>query len=138
MENYSENTVRNIALLSHSGAGKTTLADAMLFKCGQVSRLGRVDEGNSISDFDPIEIDHKISINASILHCVSGTTKINVIDTPGYADFIMELRNCVPAADVAIVVIGAPDGIEVGTQRVWGILDEAKMPRAARISPDVL
>ena len=134
MERYSESTVRNVALVSHSGAGKTSLADAMLFNCNQVSRLGRVDEGNSISDFDPIEINHKISINASILHCISGNTKINIIDTPGYADFIMELRNSVPAADVAIVVIGAPDGIEVGTQRVWGILDEAKMPRAVYIS----
>lgn len=134
MENYSESTVRNVALVSHSGAGKTTLADAMLFNCKQVSRLGRVDEGNSISDFDPIEINHKISINASILHCISGNTKINIIDTPGYADFIMELRNSVPAADVAIVVIGAPDGIEVGTQRVWGILDELKLPRAIFIS----
>ncbi len=134
MERYSESTVRNVALVSHSGAGKTSLADAMLFNCQQVSRLGRVDEGNSISDFDPIEINHKISINASVLHCISGKTKINIIDTPGYADFIMELRNAVPAADVAIVVIGAPDGIEVGTQRAWGILDEAKMPRAIYIS----
>ena len=134
MDNYSESTVRNVALVSHSGAGKTSLADSMLFNCQQVSRLGRVDEGNSISDFDPIEINHKISINASILHCISGNTKINIIDTPGYADFIMELRNSVPAADVAIVVISAPDGIEVGTQRVWGILDEVKLPRAIFIS----
>lgn len=134
MEKYSESTVRNVALVSHSGAGKTSLADSMLFNCQQVSRQGRVDEGNSISDFDPIEINHKISINASILHCISGKTKINIIDTPGYADFIMELRNSVPAADVAIVVIGAPDGIEVGTQRVWGILDEAKLPRAIFVS----
>ena len=134
MENYSESTVRNVVLVSHTGAGKTSLADAMLFGCKQVSRLGRVDEGNSVSDFDPIEINHKISINASVLHCISGNTKINIIDTPGYADFIMELHNAVPAADVAIVVIGAPDGIEVGTQRVWGILDELKLPRAIFIS----
>ena len=134
MENYSENTVRNVALVSHTGAGKTSLADAMLFSCGQVSRLGRVDEGNSISDFDPIEINHKISINASIMHCISGNTKINIIDTPGYADFIMELRNSVPAADVAIVVISATDGIEVGTQRAWGVLDDIKLPRAIFIS----
>ncbi|MCG2711616.1 MAG: elongation factor G [Candidatus Omnitrophica bacterium] len=134
MENYSENTIRNVVLVSHTGAGKTSLADSMLFNCRQVSRLGRVDEGNSISDFDPIEINHKISINASIMHCIKGSTKINIIDTPGYADFIMELRNCVPAADVAIVVISATDGIEVGTQRGWGVLDEAKLPRAIFIS----
>lgn len=134
MEKYSGFTVRNVILVSHSGAGKTSLADAMLFSCGQVSRQGNVDEGNSVSDYDPIEIKHKISINASILHCISANTKINIIDAPGYADFVTELRNAVPAADAGIMVISAVDGIEVGTQRVWQILANSDVPRAIFIS----
>jgi elongation factor G len=134
MDKYSGSTVRNVILVSHSGAGKTSLADAMLFSCKQVSRQGSVDEGNSVSDYDPIEINHKTSINASILHCISGKTKINIIDTPGYADFITELRNCVPASDSGIVVISAVDGIEVGTSRVWQILGNKNIPRSIFIS----
>ena len=134
MDKYSGTTVRNVILVSHSGAGKTSLADAMLFSCGQVSRQGNVDEGNSVSDYDPLEINHKISINASILHCISANTKINIIDAPGYADFVTELRNAVPASDAGIIVISAVDGIEVGTQRVWQILANNNVPRAIFIS----
>jgi len=134
MDKYAENSIRNVIFISHSGAGKTTLVDAMLYSQGQVSRQGNVDEGNSNSDYDPIEVVRKISINASLLHCVCGTTKINLLDTPGYADFIMELYNAMPAADAAVVLVGATDGVEVGTQRVWGILEQKKLPRAIFIS----
>lgn len=134
MSSYSDDTIRNVVFVSHSGAGKTTLVESILFNLGQVSRQGSVDDGNSNSDYDPIEIERKISINTSLLHCVSGNIKINMIDTPGYADFIMELRSAIVAADVAIVVVSAVDGVEVGTQRVWSILDEFNLPRAIFIS----
>ncbi|MBU4305776.1 MAG: elongation factor G [Candidatus Omnitrophica bacterium] len=134
MERYAENMIRNVVFVSHSGAGKTTLVDSMLFAAGQVTRQGSVDSGNSISDYDPIEIARKISINTSLLHCISGGTKINMLDTPGYADFIVELRNAVPAAEAGIVVISGVDGIEVGTQRAWGILDANSLPRAIFIN----
>jgi len=134
MDKYAEDKIRNLIFLSHSGAGKTTLVESILFSQGQVSRQGSVDDGNSNSDFDPIEIERKISINTSLLHCICGQVKVNCIDTPGYADFIVELRSAVPAAEAAVVVISGNDGVEVGTQRVWNILENAKMPRAIFIN----
>jgi len=134
MDRYAENNIRNLVLVSHSGAGKSSLGESILFTAGQISRHGSVDEGNSTSDYDPIEIDRKISINTSLLHCITQGTKINLLDTPGYADFIMELRNAVPAVDAALVVISDHDGIEVGTQRVWNILETASLPRMIYVS----
>ncbi len=134
MEKYAEDKLRNVALVSHSGAGKTSLVEAILYAQKQVTRLGSIDEGNTISDYDAIEIERKISINVSILHAVLGDTKINLIDTPGYADFILELLNMLPAADSAIVVVSAHDGVEVGTQRVWDILEKNGIARAIYIS----
>ncbi|MFH1459148.1 MAG: elongation factor G [Candidatus Omnitrophota bacterium] len=134
MEKYTGSSIRNIVVLSHLGAGKTSLVESILFTQGQVTRLGSVDEGNSNSDYDSIEISRKISINTSLLHCFSGKVKLNFIDTPGYADFIMELRNAIPAAEAAVVVISGVDGIEVGTQRVWTILDKYNLPRCVFIN----
>ncbi|MFH2138797.1 MAG: elongation factor G [Candidatus Omnitrophota bacterium] len=134
MDKYSENNIRNVALVSHLGAGKTTLVDAILFAQGTVSRQGNVNDGNSVSDYDPIEITRKISINVSLLHTIVGKTKINFLDTPGYADFILELRNAMPATDAAILVISSHDGIEVGTQRAWNVLERNNLPRAIYLS----
>ncbi len=134
MDSFSEKNIRNVIFVSHIGAGKTSLVEAINYAAGGSSRLGKVDEGNSISDYDPIEIERKISINVSLLHCAMAGTKINLIDTPGYADFIVELRNSVPAADAALVLVSAPDGLEVGTGRAWGIMDESSLPRGIFLS----
>ncbi|MBI4846432.1 MAG: elongation factor G [Candidatus Omnitrophica bacterium] len=134
MDRYAENAIRNIVILAHSGTGKTTFSDSLLYASGLVSRQGNVDEGTSNSDYDPIEIAHKVSINTSLLYCISGKNKINIIDTPGYADFIVELRNAVPAAETGVVLISAHDGIQVGTQRVWNILENKNMPRVIFIN----
>ncbi|RKY36924.1 MAG: elongation factor G [Candidatus Omnitrophota bacterium] len=134
MDKYNENSIRNIAFVSHLGAGKTSLVEAILYKQEMTNRLGSVLDGNSSSDYDKIEIERKISINTSLLHCIAGKTKINLLDTPGYADFHLELLNVLPAADSAVVVVSAYDGIEVGTQRAWDALESQNMPRAIFIS----
>ena len=134
MSKYNENTTRNVLFVSHSGAGKTALAEAILNGQGMTSRLGSSNEGNTVSDFDPIEIDRKISINVSLLHAIVGDIKINLIDSPGYADFIMELLYAIPAADTGVLVVSAYDGIEVGTQRAWDVLEKNKIPRVIYIS----
>jgi len=113
MSNYSTETIRNLVLMSHSGAGKTSLSEAMLFNAGVISRLGKVDGGTTTSDFDPAETKKKISINLSLLSFEYKDTKINIIDIPGYADFVGEVKAGLRVADTAVLVICAASGIEV-------------------------
>ncbi|MBI4436811.1 MAG: elongation factor G [Candidatus Omnitrophica bacterium] len=120
--------IRNIALLSHSGAGKTSLSEALLFHTGVTKKLGSVPEGTTLSDYSSDEIERKISINASILHCHWEGCQINLIDTPGYADFISETIAPLYAIDGAIVVLDGGTGVEVGTERVWELLESRKIP----------
>jgi len=120
--------VRNIVLLSHSGAGKTSLAERFLFNTGEITRLGKVEEGNTVSDYSPEEIEHKISLNLSLLHCHYNNTKINILDTPGYADFIGEAISGLTAAEAGILIIDAVSGIEVGTERAYNLLKEYQLP----------
>ncbi|MCM8813560.1 MAG: elongation factor G [Candidatus Omnitrophica bacterium] len=134
MVKFEPQNIRNVAIVSHSGAGKTTLAEAILYRQKAVTRQGTVTEGNTVSDYDPIEIARKISINVSLVHAVAAGTKINIIDTPGYADFILELRNALPAADAALVLVSAPEGVQVGTQRVWDLVADVNMPSAIFVS----
>lgn len=134
MEKFGESNIRNVILGAHSGAGKTSLAEAILFSQGKTTRLGSVDSGTTVSDYDPIEISRKISINVSISHSIAQKNKINIIDTPGYADFVVELQNAIFAADSAIVVVSAQEGVEVGTQRVWDMLEKQEIPRAIFVS----
>ncbi|MBU2063688.1 MAG: GTP-binding protein, partial [Candidatus Omnitrophica bacterium] len=134
MGKYADDNVRNIMLVSHSGAGKTSLVEAILNSQGMTSRLGSVAEGNTKSDYDPIEIERKISINLSVLHFIANNIKINLLDTPGYADFINELLAAVPAANAALLLVSGYDGIEVGTQRAWDILERESVPRAIVIT----
>jgi len=129
MQTYGLDNIRNVVLLSHCGAGKTSVAEAALFTAKAISRLGKVDEGSSTSDYDPDEIKRKISINLSILPCQWRDTKINLLDTPGYADFVGEVRAAMRVSEAALVVICAASGVEVGTEMVWSYCDEAKLPR---------
>lgn len=129
MQSFSTDQIRNVALLSHHGAGKTSLSEAMLFTSGSISRMGKVDEGTTTSDHDPEEIKKRISINLSPLYCPWKNKKINLLDTPGYADFIGGVVAGGRIADGAIIVVCAASGVEVGTEQVWGYVQEGTIPR---------
>lgn len=134
MHDYGTEQIRNVVLLSHCGAGKTSLSEAMLFTSGAISRLGKVDEGTTTSDYDPDEIKRKISINLSTLPCQWKDTKINLLDTPGYADFIAGVIAGMRVADGAVVVVCAASGVEVGTESVWKYAEERALPRLVFIN----
>jgi elongation factor G len=119
MKEYTPEHLRNIALIGHGGAGKTSLTEAMLFSAGHTTRLGKVEEGNTLSDFHPDEIQRQISITTSLLSCEWKSQKINILDTPGYLDFTGEVKGALRVADTAIIVLKAVEGVEVGTEIVW-------------------
>jgi len=129
MQQFGLENIRNIALLSHAGAGKTSAAEAMLFTAKAINRLGKVDDGSSTSDYDPDEIKRKISINLSLLPCPWRDAKINLIDTPGYSDFIGEVKAGIRISEGAVIIICATSGVEVGTTQVWEYCQEANLPR---------
>jgi elongation factor G len=129
MKEYGMGQLRNVVLLSHSGAGKTSLAEAMLYDTGAISRMGQVNEGTTVSDYDEEEIKREISLNLSLIPCEWGECKINLLDTPGYLDFLGEVRSGIRVADAALVVLDAVSGVEVGTELVWKHADERALPR---------
>lgn len=118
-DSYPTEKIRNIVLLGHSGCGKTSLAEAMLFNSGAINRLGKVEDGNTISDFDEEEISRTMSLNLSILPCEWENHKINVLDAPGYADFQGEMITGLHVADTVVLILDGSSGIEVGTQLAW-------------------
>lgn len=120
--------IRNIALIGHSGEGKTTLAEAILYNAGVLDRLGKVDDGNSTMDFDPEEIARKISISLSVANCTYRGTKINIIDVPGYFDFECEMLEALSVADSAIIVTSASGSMSVGTEKALEYCNEHKIP----------
>jgi elongation factor G len=126
---YKADKLRNVAILGHGGSGKTSLVEAMLFDTGAVNRLGRVDDGTSVSDWDDEERRRKMSINASLIPCEWQGHKLNVMDTPGYMDFVGEVISAVRVADGAVVVLDSVSGVEVGTVQVWHHADTQKLPR---------
>ncbi|HEX9057544.1 MAG TPA: elongation factor G [Ktedonobacterales bacterium] len=134
MKVYRADQIRNVALISHGGAGKTSLADAALYDSGGATRIGRVDESTSVSDYDPDEIKRHMSINLSVVPIEWHDTKINLLDTPGYADFIGEVMAGLRVADAAVVVVTAEKGVEVGTELVWRYADDHSLPRMAFIN----
>jgi elongation factor G len=134
MKTYTPDTIRNVGLFSHMGIGKTTLAEAMLFNSGAINRMGRVDEGTTTSDYDPDEHRRTMSVNLSVLPLEWKDTKVNVIDTPGYADFAGEVAEAVRVVDGAIIVACAVNGVEVGTEQSWTICQERNLPRLAVVN----
>ena len=134
MKVYRAEQIRNVALISHVGAGKTSLVDAALFDSGAVTRQGKVDEGSSISDYDPDELKRHMSLNAKVLPVEWKNHKINFIDTPGYADFVGEVKAGLRVADAALVVVTAEKGVEVGTELTWQYADERNLPRMVLIN----
>ena len=129
MKPYEVKEIRNVALLAHGGAGKTSLSEAFLYVSGAINRLGRIEEGTTVSDYTVDEGRRKISIKSALLSSQWREHKINLVDTPGYADFVGEVRGVLPVVDGAIIVIDATSGIEVGTERVWGYAEEFHLGR---------
>jgi elongation factor G len=129
VKEYATDRIRNVGLVGHAAAGKTALAEAMLFAAGEISRMGSVDEGTTVSDYHRDEIERKNSITASVLHCNWKDYKINIIDMPGYSDFVGEVRAGMRAVDMALVVLNAQTGVEVGSETAWQTAIEYKLPR---------
>ena len=134
MKVYRAEQIRNVAVVGHGGSGKTSLLDAALYDSGAVTRIGRVDDGSSISDSDADEIKRHMSINLTVLPVEWAGTKINFLDTPGYADFVGEVMSGLRVADAALVVVSAEKGVEVGTELTWRDADEYGLPRLAFIN----
>ena len=125
----STEKIRNVCVLAHSNAGKTSLCEAMLHKAGLIDRIGTTADGNTVSDFDPEEIKRKISVNASVIPIEWNDTKINFIDTPGYFDFIGEVNAALRAAEAAVIMVDAGAGIQVGTEAAWKACERYNRPR---------
>ena len=130
MEKVYTKSIRNVALLGHSGGGKTSLAESMLYISRLTDRLGVVTDGNTVCDYDPEEIKRGYSISSAMAPMLWNGTKINILDTPGFFDFEAEVRQCVRAADAAIIVVDGKSGIEVGTELAWDLATEAGIPKA--------
>ena len=133
MNVYGTQQIRNVVLLGHGGAGKTTAAEAMAYLTGVVKRMGKVTDGNTISDYDKEEIKRQFSISTSLIPLEyegeDGPIKINLLDTPGYFDFVGEVEEAISVADAAIIVVNCKAGIEVGTEKAWEICDKYNLPR---------
>ena len=134
MKVYTAEHIRNVALISHVGAGKTSLIDAALYDSGAVTRQGKVDEGSSIGDHDPDELKRRMTLHAKVLPVEWKNTKINFIDTPGYADFVGEVKAALRVADAVLVVVTAEKGVEVGTELTWNYADERNLPRMVLVN----
>src|SRR5258708_6465667 len=129
MKVYEGANVRNVAVVGHGHAGKTSLISAMLYTAGATPRQGRVDDGSATTDYDEEEIARKMSISASLAYAEWGTTKINFIDTPGFNMFVHEAKLVLPVVDASVVVVDGVAGVEVVTERVWNDCEEYKTPR---------
>lgn len=122
--------IRNVALLGHGGSGKTSLAEAMLYITGTADRLGKVSDGNTVSDYDSEEIKRGFSLSTSIMNMVWKDCKINLLDTPGYLDFVGEVNQALRVADSAVILVDGKAGIEVGTELAWSYATDAGLPKA--------
>ena len=129
MNVYTTDKIRNVVLLGHGGAGKTSLVEAMAYLSGITNRMGKISDGNTISDYDKEETKRLFSINTSVVPIIWDDIKINILDTPGYFDFVGEVEEAVSAADAAIIVVSGKNGIEVGTKKAWEICEKYKLPR---------
>ena len=129
MKNYEGANIRNVAVVGHSHSGKTSLVSAMLYTAGSTQRLGRVDEGNTVTDYDEEEIARQMTISAAMSFVEWGKTKINLIDTPGFNMFTHEAEMVLPAVEAALVVVDAVSGVQVVTQKIWGFAEKYSLPR---------
>src|SRR5437763_4413806 len=134
MDVYEPSKIRNVEVVGHSGAGKTTLLEAFLFTSGAITRMGNVEDGNTVSDHDPEEVRRGISVSLSLAPVDWNGVKINVLDAPGYADFIGDVQGALRAVDAVLFVVSAVDGVEVQHEVVWELAAEARLPRAVLVN----
>ena len=134
MKVYRTDEIRNVVLLGHGGSGKTSLAEAMAYVSGATSRMGKIADGNTISDFDKEEQKREFSISTSLIPVEWEKAKINILDTPGYFDFVGEVEEAVSAADAAVIVVSGKAGVEVGTEKAWELCDKYKLPRMVYVT----
>ncbi|SFL87609.1 elongation factor G [Pelosinus propionicus] len=134
MKEYRSDKLRSVGIVAHGGAGKTSVAEALLFNAGATTRIGRVDDGTTTTDFEPEEIKRKVTISAALAPCEWLDHKINFIDTPGYADFVGEVKSTLRAVDSTLVVVCAASGVEVETEKAWQSISELNLPRIVFIN----
>ena len=134
MPSIDPKNIRNVALVSHSGAGKTSLAESLLFNSKVTTRIGRVEDGNTISDYEPEEVKRASSIQTTLAACTTGANKINFLDTPGYDDFLGEVSAALRVVEGAVVLIAAQSGVDVGTERAWNMSKDMGLPRMVLVN----
>ena len=134
MANFEVEKIRNIAVIAHGGAGKTSLVEVMLYNSGTIDRLGRVEDGTTTTDYEPEEIERKITITSSLACCSWNNYRINLIDTPGFINFLEDTRGCLRAADGAVVIVSAISGVKAETQKIWNYASEFEIPRIVFIN----
>ena len=134
MKVYRTDEIRNVVLLGHGGSGKTSLVEAMAYVSGATNRMGKIDDGNTISDFDKEEQKRQFSISTTLVPIEWEKAKINILDTPGYFDFVGEVEEAVSAADAAVIVVSGKAGVEVGTEKAWELCDKYNLPRMVYVT----
>ncbi len=134
MGQFETSKIRNLGIIAHGGAGKTSLSEAILFDTGRIDRLGRVDDGTSTMDFEPEEIKRKISITSSLDHCEWKGHSIHIVDTPGYGNFIADTRACMRTLDCAVIILSAISGVKAQTEDLWSWANEFEIPRIAFVN----
>jgi elongation factor G len=134
LKDYNTESIRNIAFVGHGGSGKTSLSELVLYTAGEITRIGKIEEGNTISDYTPNEIEKQISITTGLMHIEWNNCKINILDTPGYSDFTGEIRCALKVAETAVILIKSAEGIEVGTEVASDIIKEYNLPTSIIIN----
>jgi elongation factor G len=134
LKEYGTDAIRNITFIGHQGSGKTSLAEIILFTANEINRVGNISEGNTISDYTPNEIEKQISISTSLMHIEWNNTKINILDTPGYSDFIGDVKSAMRVSDTAVMVLKSAEGVEVGSETTGKFIDEFGLPSAIVIN----
>ncbi|KAF0182099.1 MAG: elongation factor G [Nitrospirae bacterium] len=134
MSKFDVSHIRNVAIIAHSGAGKTSLTEALLFNAGALDRIGTIEAGNTTTDYEPEEIDRKISVTSAVAYCDYQGTRINLIDTPGFINFIEDTRGCLRVADGAVVIVSALSGVKAETEKIWKYACEFEVPRVVFVN----
>ncbi len=134
MKEYGTEAIRNITFIGHQGSGKTSLSEIILYTANEINRIGSISEGSTISDYTPNEIEKQISISTSLMHCEWNGTKINMLDTPGYSDFIGDVKSAMRVSDLAVMVLKSAEGVEVGSESTGKFVDEFNLPSAIIIN----
>jgi elongation factor G len=134
LKEFNPDAIRNLAFIGHGGSGKTTIAELLLYTAGEINRIGKVEEGNTTSDYNPNEIERQISISSAPLHLEWNNTKVNMIDTPGYSDFIGQVISSLHVVETAVAVVKSAEGVEVGTEATWGYVNQYNLPASVIIN----